>query len=286
MKRLCARVAIPRAVGGGWRRGAVIGLACGLLSIPRPAQGEEQYRLDAVADSAWTSGAFAVAAMTEATISTGELEAQLPDDETELLFIDRWVVERDSASTRAAFASDVGVLAAVAWSATDTVLAAAGAREDSGLTYGVLYVESLGTTWLMANLFKLAVRRPRPRAYIELRKYGKVDPKTQEALSFYSLHTAFVATLGATASYLAFRRDGPGWEPWAVLGGSITATGVVGVGRILAGAHFTSDVVAGAAAGTAVGLLVPHLHRVSTSSSPSDVASGRGGPQISFGFAW
>ena len=58
---------------------------------------------------------------------------------------------------------------------------------------------SATTTWLICNLFKMAVRRPRPRAYIELRETGSVSPGTQEALSFYSLHTALAATLASTA---------------------------------------------------------------------------------------
>lgn len=247
---------------------ASVALACALFTTPARAQHvpDEQdpvFEIDPVGDSVFLGGTLLVAAAGEAIIATGEIEAQLPDDEAELLAIDEWAAERDSAALRGAQTSDIGALATGVWAVVDTTLAGLGKRPDTALTYGALYAESATTTWLICNLFKMAVRRPRPRAYIELRETGSVSPGTQEALSFYSLHTALAATLASTASYLAFTRPGPAWEKWLVLGGSIAATSVVGVGRILTAAHFTTDVVAGVGAGVAVGVLVPHVHRVS-----------------------
>lgn len=269
-------------VRGGPHALAGFALACGLAAAPALAQdarqGEPVFELDPVADSVSLAGTLLVAATSEAIISTGEIEAQLPDDESELLGIDAWAADRDSASLRGAQTSDLGVVAVTAWALVDTTLAGLGKRPDSLLTYGTLYIESASVTWFVANLFKIAVRRPRPRAYIELRETGEVTPKTQEALSFYSLHTAMAATLGATASYLAFTREGPAWEKWLVLVGSIAATTVVGVGRMLSAAHFTTDVLAGLGAGVAVGVLIPHLHRVSSVRLTASAGeNGRGG---------
>lgn len=220
------------------------------------------FQIDPIVDTAFTTGVLGVAMMGEAFISTGEIEAQVPDDEAELLGIDAWIAQRNSASLRAAQVSDIGVYVAAAWAATDTALAWLGNRQDAGLTYFVIYAQSAATTWFVANIFKMAVRRPRPRAYIELRQVGEVTPATQEALSFYSLHTAMAASLGSTATYIAFARNAPAWERWTILGGTVAATAVVGVGRMLSGAHFTTDVLGGLAAGASVGILVPHLHRV------------------------
>lgn len=242
-------------------------VACTLATLPAradakpPLEPGPMFRLDPVTETAWLTGMFVVAATSEILIGTGELEAQLPDDEAELIFLDRWVAERDDAALRGAQISDLGVLTTAAWTITDTVFAALGHRPDSALTYATLYLESGVTTWCVANLFKLAIRRPRPRAYIELRETGAVNPDTQEALSFYSLHTALTASLGATASYLALTRPGTALEKWLVVSGSIVATAVVGGGRMASGAHFTTDVLAGLAAGTAVGVMVAHVHR-------------------------
>jgi undecaprenyl-diphosphatase len=234
------------------------------------------FRLDPVLDATFLAGTLLVAATSEALVDTGEIEAQLPDAQSELLGIDAWVAKRDSASLRHAQTSDIGVYAAIAWALADTALAGFGERQDSALTYATLYLESGVTTWFIANLFKMGVRRPRPRAYIELRETGSVTDETQEALSFYSLHTAMVATLCATATYLAFTRDELEWVRWVVLGGSIVATTVVGVGRMLSGAHFTTDVLAGVGAGIAVGVIVPHLHRVTAVRIVSSVDSKGG----------
>jgi len=221
------------------------------------------FALDPVFDTTFLAGNMLLAVTSEAIISTGEIEAQLPDAESELLGIDAWVAKRDSASLRRQQTSDVGVLVLMVWAIADTTLAGFGLYPDSALTYAALYLETGFTTWALANLFKMAVRRPRPRAYIELRETGSVSEGTQEALSFYSGHTALVAALGATASYLAFTRGGPAWLKWLIFGGSVAATGVVGIGRMLSGAHFTTDVLAGLGAGVVSGVLIPHLHRVS-----------------------
>ena len=87
------------------------------------------------------------------------------------------------------------------------------------------------------------------------------------------------ASVGATASYLALTRPGPTWEKWLVVGGSIAATSVVGVGRMLSAAHFTTDVIAGAGAGIAIGTLVPHVHR----TSPVSIAAAFAGDGATLG---
>ena len=48
---------------------------------------------------------------------------------------------------------------------------------------------------------------------------------------------------------------------WA---GSLLAAAAVGVMRIESGEHFPTDVIAGAAVGSAIGYLIPRVHRVDT----------------------
>ena len=71
---------------------------------------------------------------------------------------------------------------------------------------------------------------------------------------------ACTAGIGATATYLAFARGGD-VEPWVTLGATVAMTSAVGLNRVLARAHFPTDVIAGALAGAGLGILVPHLHR-------------------------
>ncbi|MGE5413366.1 MAG: phosphatase PAP2 family protein, partial [Syntrophomonadaceae bacterium] len=51
--------------------------------------------------------------------------------------------------------------------------------------------------------------------------------------------------------------DAGAW-PWVAVG---LLGGSVAVERVLAGRHFYTDVIAGAAAGTAFGIAIPLLHR-------------------------
>jgi len=52
---------------------------------------------------------------------------------------------------------------------------------------------------------------------------------------------------------------------------------------VTSGNHFISDVVAGAAVGSAIGFLVPYLHR--TKNQPGTAASGGGPAFLSYGSA-
>jgi undecaprenyl-diphosphatase len=97
-------------------------------------------------------------------------------------------------------------------------------------------------------------------------------------LSFFSGHaaTSFAVT---TATFVTLHRLHPDdrW-PWVVLAGGGLAAGFVGATRVLAGAHFPTDVVAGAAVGASFGLLVPALHKapVRVEVAPLAVTAGAG----------
>jgi undecaprenyl-diphosphatase len=60
---------------------------------------------------------------------------------------------------------------------------------------------------------------------------------------------------------LAFSRSRTPLRPWLTLGIGAAATTLVGIGRVKAGEHFPTDVIAGAMVGAGIGVLVPHLHR-------------------------
>ena len=85
--------------------------------------------------------------------------------------------------------------------------------------------------------------------------------QTDSALSFYSGHASITSAVAATATYLAFSRSPRTVRPWITLGVGSVAAALVDVGRVRAGAHFPTDVIAGTTAGIGIGILVPHLHR-------------------------
>ncbi len=121
----------------------------------------------------------------------------------------------------------------------------------------------VGQSILLANVSaivsNLGTRRPRPfmygeRAPLEEREDGN------GSLSFFSGHTAGAFSAVGAAFGALHRRHPHSAAPWIVLGVGGAASAFIGVGRVLGGQHFPTDVLAGAVAGTALGILVPALH--------------------------
>ena len=173
-------------------------------------------------------------------------------DRTDLPAFDRSFAGRYEPDLR--LASDLGV---------GLVLVGSGALllAEGGLTELALGAEAVLVTSAFAVLTMYAVRRPRPLAYgEEVTRATRNDGSA--ALSFPSGHTAnaFAATLALF--HVMHARHPRSVAPWWLLGGGLALSSAVGVTRVLAGDHFPSDAVAGAALGTAIGWLVPELHRV------------------------
>jgi len=112
-------------------------------------------------------------------------------------------------------------------------------------------------------VFKYAVRRPRPYVYdpdsAAVPADQRLDPDA--ALSFYSEHSSTSFAMATAYSYLFMKRH-PGSKlvvpVWLLSEGLATATASL---RVVAGKHFITDVLTGAAIGSALGVLIPYLHQ-------------------------
>ena len=240
--------------------------------VPEPMRTTRTTRttfdVDPLADGAILIGTLGFSVLLALVNSTGEIRPQAISpsfERSQLLGIDR-VALSQTPDPHAGTFTNYGVALAGAFAVIDPVLS--GFREQSvqsGIADAFMYGESVTMALATTDLVKMAVRRPRPRAYLdaELHKNDPSysNPDTDSALSFFSGHTAVVATVGATATYLAFARAPGTWRPWVTLGVSTTLTSFVAVERVRAGAHFPTDVIAAALAGAGIGVLVPHLHR-------------------------
>jgi PAP2 superfamily len=230
-----------------------------------------RFTADPLEDGALLSASLGFAGLSEAILSTGEIRPQQIDaafDTKRLLPIDRAAIAQTIDTTADAF-SNGGLYTALGFVVFDTVLSGVRDGRESALVDLTMYSEAIAFSWGLTNLAKIGFRRPRPIAYIE-REHAienGVDPtqynntSTDSALSFYSGHTAITSTVAATATYLAFARSPHTLRPWATLTGSIVLTSFVAVERVRSGAHFPTDVIAGALAGAGIGMLVVHLHR-------------------------
>jgi membrane-associated phospholipid phosphatase len=174
-----------------------------------------------------------------------------PCDPSGLPGIDRWVVGRNSALDRngsTVLLLGVGGVATY-WSAHDQ--SSAEARGNLAVLANAISWTSASTQWL-----KVLVRRKRPVLYTS----GAVAAATaaDNQRSFPSGHTSVAFAVATSYLVMANREHLPHRTRNAMLlyGG---ATGV-GVLRMTAGSHFTTDVLAGAALGAGIGWLVATVH--------------------------
>lgn len=137
----------------------------------------------------------------------------------------------------------------------------------------IVFAQTLSVNGAFVTLAKYTVQRPIPRAYTD----PEVAAARSSYRSFYSGHTSFAFAALSAASVTANLRYGVTWEPWAV---TVLVGASVAVERVVAGYHFPSDVLVGAAAGAVAGTAVPLLHarapglRVSMFRPPLGTGSG------------
>ena len=232
------------------------------------SKGRVTFDIDPVADTSMIAVSLGFAGVLELINSTGEVRPQqiAPNfDKSRLFSIDRGVLSQ-TPDPKAGGYSTIGMGAAIAFAVVDPILS--GYRENSlqtGLADGFMYAESISFSFALTDIVKMAVRRPRPIAYIDAAAH-KDDPNyanssTDSALSFFSGHAAITASVGATATYLAFARSPHSARPWVTLAAAVGLSTFVSIERVRAGAHFPTDVIAASIVGAGVGVAVPHLHR-------------------------
>jgi membrane-associated phospholipid phosphatase len=234
-----------------------------------PPDAPVRFQVDPVGDGALIAATLGFSALNALILATGEIRPQRPADPSRLLGIDRSAVTQ-TVDLHATTLSNLGLYAGVSYALLDPLFSFVWGDRPAALIDASLYVETVAFTLALTDIAKVSVRRPRPRAYLEQAKldaqYGGADKSpsvsdTDSSLSFFSGHAATVSAIGATATYLAFARAPGTARPWLTLGSSTLLSAFVSYERVRAGAHFPTDVIAGALAGAAIGVIVPHLHR-------------------------
>ncbi|MBL4634478.1 MAG: phosphatase PAP2 family protein, partial [Kofleriaceae bacterium] len=166
---------------------------------------------------------------------------------------------KDNFSRTAAHLSDGLVTTVVA---APLLLKFADGVDENDARFALVYGETLGLSLLANSIAKYTVQRPRPYVYNrdpQVREYRE-DAGDDAYVSFYSGHASMSFSAAIAGSYLyALESDNENAKAaiWGVELGLATATSLL---RVRAGKHFYSDILVGAAAGSAIGLLVPALH--------------------------
>ncbi|HEY8086941.1 MAG TPA: phosphatase PAP2 family protein [Polyangiaceae bacterium] len=233
-------------------------------------QADQHFTIDPVSDITLTGAGAGVSALLSLILSTGEIKplGVSSGDSYRLLSIDRIAVTQ-TIDPHAALYSDIGLYSAVGFAVLDSLLSSQRDGWDAALVDAVMYAESISLTEALTDVTKIAVRRPRPIDYINCGSPSSSGcSSTDLELSFFSGHAATVGDITATATYLAFVRSPHTARPWITLGVGTALTAFVSYERVRSGNHFPTDVVAGALAGAAIGVLVPHLHRHGSDAPP------------------
>jgi membrane-associated phospholipid phosphatase len=230
-----------------------------LFPAASPAASGDVYRLS------WRRE-IPIVAMSAATLAASRLAVDgigrdpCPCESDGLSALDRGIAgpKNSAAATASDLAADVALAAPFVIDALD--VRARGAGWDGFGADAAVMLEALAVNEGLDQLVKAATRRPRPLLY-GLPAGSPEMAAVDNYRSFYSGHASGTFAVGmAYARTYALRHPTSGAR-WAVYGAAALAGAVVSGLRVAAHEHFPTDVLAGAVAGTAVGLLVPALHR-------------------------
>ena len=144
----------------------------------------------------------------------------------------------------------------------------------------LMYIETWSFIGGTSMLSKGLIERYRPYVYnpnVPLDKKLTSDAK----MSFFSNHTtaAFASAVFLSTVYSDYNPNSE-WRPY-VWAGSLLMASVVGYLRYEAGEHFPTDILAGAVAGSAIGYVIPWMHRV----GKENVSITPGIPHADYGFS-
>lgn len=133
--------------------------------------------------------------------------------------------------------------------------------KDSWKTYSLMYMETVAFAVIIPAFAKGTAERIRPFVYnpdVAASTRMTNDPRG----SFFSRHTtmAFASAVFLSTVHDAYH-PGSASSPY-IWAGSLLAATAVGVMRVESGDHFPTDVIAGAAVGSAIGYVIPRMHRV------------------------
>jgi undecaprenyl-diphosphatase len=256
---------------------------------PVPLEEGQHFTFDPVSDGVLTAAGFGFSLLLSEVLSTGEIKPPAPAIPTSsLLSFDRSAVTQ-KIDPNAGTYSNIGLYSAIGFAALDPILSGFRDGSDALLVDAFMYAESGSLALTLTDITKIAVRRPRPIDYINC-PVTAAGPSTNPGCnstdlgsSFFSGHASAVASIGATATYLAFVRSPHSPRPWITLAAFTLLTAFVSYERVRSGEHFPSDVIAGSMAGAAIGVLVPHLHRHKQEAPPVwvGVAPAPGGGSLS-----
>jgi hypothetical protein len=153
----------------------------------------------------------------------------------------------------------------------------AGAGFREGAEDLLVMTEAATISMSLMQVAKFTTARTRPDAWA-----GSGSKTANSRMSFYAGHAGTLFAVAASATQLGRLRGRPGWGWFAVISfaGAATCSWL----RVASDNHWLTDVVAGAAVGTAVGLTLPGvvLHRANNGTAAVTLVPAPGGIALIF----
>ncbi len=217
------------------------------------ASSQSVYVVSPWLDSALTVAGTLVGA-TPYFIQERLIHTRCPCDPREVPAFDRWAIglANPAVDHYALILSIAGIAPPFLVSLIDL-----GPRDTAFWEDFIVMGEALALSFAACTLVKFTTQRPIPRVFVPGQDpVAEVTPGGYRA--FYSGHVAMAVTALTAGAMTWTYRYGPSWWPWAL---DATVGVLLSTGVILSGGHYISDVVVGAGAAVAFGVLVPMLHR-------------------------
>jgi len=140
------------------------------------------------------------------------------------------------------------------------LLASDKVRKDFG-SFSIMYMENLFLSFAAVHTTKILIKRNRPYTYNENVPLNHRSDKTSR-LSFFSGHAthAFSSAVFLSTIYSEYYPESK-WKTY-IWGISLLSASLTGYLRYSSGDHFPTDIIVGAVVGSAIGYLIPLIHKV------------------------
>ena len=183
------------------------------------------------------------------------------DEISDLNRIDVNIFDRSATYNYSKSSSDASDYLVRFTAAAPLILFLDGEMKNDRITYAAMFLENLMFSGVLSNTAKELITRYRPLVY----NPDVADSKKLSAdnrRSFFSGHTttAFSSAVFLSTVFDELHPNSPyRYYVWA---GSLLAASSVGYFRYSAGKHYPTDILVGAAVGSALGYLIPYFHKI------------------------
>lgn len=223
------------------------------LAVGSPAQAQSPYTLDAEVDVPVML--LGLSLSTLAFIDTAPPDCLPMCDASEINAFDRGVLGNYNPDFYTA--ADIGLYTLLGM---PLLLNAIDSEGDGWFEDTAVFLEVILVTQGVTQLVKSATRREAPLVYDPSVSDAEKRGNTAASRSFWSGHTA-TAFAAATAYATTYWKRHPNDDArWVVIGVGAALATFVAVSKVEAGYHYWTDILAGAGAGIAFGLIIPALH--------------------------